>query len=130
MNNNFLGSNPILPVKSVVETAKFYKEKFGFSVIGVWENPSYAVVSQGDAVIEFGEGRKDHVGSGVCVIRVQDADTIYNEWNSKNIEFIGDFGERDYGSKDFRVKDNNGNMLIVGHALENKNELLQQGKIA
>ena len=128
--NNFLGSNPVLPVKSVAETANFYKEKFGFNIIGVWENPSYAVVSQGDAVIEFGEGRKNHAGSGICIIRVQDAEVIYKEWKSENIEFVANFEERDYGSKDFRVKDNNGNLLIVGHALENKNELLKQGKIA
>lgn len=130
MSKNFLGSNPIIPAKSVVETASFYKEKLGFTINGIWENPSYGVVSRGDAVIEFGEGRKEYAGSGICVVRVEDADTVYNEWKSKEVEFVGDFAERDYGSKDFRVKDNNGNMLIVGHALENKNELLQQGKIA
>jgi len=38
--------------------------------------------------------------------------------------------DRDYGSKDFRVKDNNGNMLIVGHAMKNKNELIKQANLA
>lgn len=130
MKDNFLGSNPIFPVKSVQETADFYKEKLGFSINGIWENPSYGVVSRGDAVVEFGEGRKEYAGSGICIIRAENADTIYNEWKLKEVEFVGDFSERDYGSKDFRVKDNNGNMLIVGHALENKNELLEQGKVA
>jgi len=129
MKNKFLGSNPIFPVKNVVETANFYKKKFGFNINGIWKNPSYGVVSRGDAVIEFGEGRKEYAGSGICIVRVENADTIYNEWKLKEVEFVGDFAERDYGSKDFRVKDNNGNMLIVGHALENKNELLERGKV-
>lgn len=130
MNNDFLSSNPIIPVKSVVETASFYKEKLGFNIKGIWESPSYGVVSRGDAVIEFGEGRKEYAGSGICIVRVENANTIYNEWKLKDVEFIGDFAERDYGSKDFRVKDNNGNVLIVGHALDNKNELLERGKVA
>jgi len=130
MNHNFLGSNPIFPVKSVIETASFYKDELGFNINGIWEKPSYGVVSRGDAVIEFGEGRKEYAGSGICIVRVEDADTIYSEWKLKGIEFVGDFAERDYGSKDFRVKDNNGNILIVGHALKNKDELLERDKIA
>ena len=130
MNEQFLGANPILPVKSVIETAKFFEKTLGFTVNILWENPSYGVVRRGNAVIEFGEGRKEHAGSGVCVIRVENADVIYKEWKSKDIEFVGDFSDRDYGSKDFRIKDNNGNMLIIGHALENQKEMLQKGNVA
>jgi hypothetical protein len=130
MSNNFLGSNPIFPVKSVVETATFYMEKLGFNICGIWENPSYGVVSRGDAVIEFGEGRKEYAGSGICIIRVEDADAVYKEWKLNEVEFVGDIADREYGSKDFRIKDNNGNILIVGHALVNKNELLNNNKVA
>jgi len=57
VKDNFLGSNPIIPVKSVVETANFYKNQLSFSIDILWENPSYGVVSRGNTVIEFGEGR-------------------------------------------------------------------------
>jgi len=130
MESNFLTANPILQVNNVLETVNFYKNKLGFNINILWENPSYGVVSRGNAILEFGEGRKDNVGSAICMIRVEDADIIYSEWKSKDIEFVGDFSERDYGSKDFRVKDNNGNILIVGHALENQNVMLQQGNVA
>lgn len=130
MSEQFLYVNPILPVKSVVDTAQFYEKELGFTVKILWRNPSYGVVKRGNAVIEFGEGRKAHAGTGVCVIQVENADVVYEEWKSKDIEFVGDFTARDYGSKDFRVKDNNGNLLIVGHALENKEELLQKGNVA
>lgn len=130
MREQFLGANPILPVISVIETAKFFEKKLGFKIEVLWVNPSYGIVKRGNAIIEFGEGRKAHAGSGVCIIRVENADDIYKEWKSKNVEFVGDFSERDYGSKDFRIKDNNGNMLIVGHALENKGVLIQKGNVA
>jgi len=130
MSEQFLGANPILPVKSVVETAAYFEKMLGFKIKVLWESPAYGVVKRGNAFIEFGEGRQPHVGSGVCVIQVEDADVIYDEWKAKGVEFMGDFSDRDYGSKDFRVKDNNGNILIVGHALESKSELLKKANVA
>lgn len=130
MDEQFLGSIPIMPVVSVIETAKFYEEQLGFSIKVLWDNPCYGVVKRGNAVVEFGERRKEHAGSGVCIIRVENADAIYKEWKLKEIEFVGDFAERDYGSKDFRVKDNNGNLLIIGSALPNTAELIAKGNIA
>jgi len=130
MSEQFLGVNPIFPVNSVIETAKYFEKKLGFTIEVLWESPAYGVVKRGSAIIEFGEGRQAHVGSGVCVIKVKNADVIYEEWKAKDVEFVGDFSDRDYGSKDFRVKDNNGNMLIVGHVLDNKKALLKKGNVA
>ena len=130
MSKEFLRANPVLPVRCVVETAKFFEKELDFTVDILWESPSYGVVRRGNAVIEFGEERKEHVGSGVCVIIVDDSDDIYAEWKTKDIEFVGDLTERDYGSKDFRIKDNNGNILIISHALQNQQALLDKGNVA
>lgn len=129
MSEQFLWANPLLPVKSVLDTARFFEEKLGFTVSVLWQNPSYCVVKRGDAVIEFGEHRSEHAGNGVCIIGVENADIIYQEWQSKGLEFVGDFADRDYGSKDFRIRDNNGNMLIIGHALASQQELFQKGDV-
>ena len=121
----FLGSNPILPVTSVHETVDFYKKKLGFEIEIVWQNPSYAVVARDQTIIEFGEGRKKHAGTGVCVIFVSDVDIVYKEYSNKQVEFIGDIANRDYGSRDFRIKDNNGNVLIFSSPLINQQELIE-----
>ena len=113
----FLGTNPILPVKNVKDTALFYKDVLGFDVEGLWENPPYGVVARGLAIIEFGEGRKQSSGSGICNIFVSNVDLIYNEFLNKDIEFVGEIGNRDYGNRDFRIKDNNGNTLILSSPL-------------
>lgn len=109
---------------------QFYVETLGFSVNGIWDNPAYGSVRRGEAVIEFGEGRRTVSGSGVCYIHVANADEVYQEWQSRELQFIGDFANRDYGCKDFRIRDNNGNLLIVGHALKNQDELLQKNRLA
>jgi len=130
MGEQFLGANPILPVKDVRDTAKFYQEKLGFEVIVLWEEPPYGVVKRGKTVIEFGDRRELYAGSGVCSIHVGNADMVYGELNAKGVEFVGDLADRDYGCRDFRVRDNNGNMLIIGHDLDNQDELIRQGNIA
>ena len=43
--------------------------------------------------------------------------------------FVGDLADRDYGCRDFRIRDNNGNMLIVSHSLDNQDELIGQGNL-
>jgi transcriptional regulator with XRE-family HTH domain len=123
----FLGANPILPVTNVHDTAQFYVEKLGFEVDILWNNPPYAVVARDQTIIEFGEGRKDYAGTGVCVIFVSDVDILYNEYSGKDVEFFGDIADRDYGSRDFRIKDNNGNVLIFNSPLINQQELIEAG---
>ena len=126
-NELFLGANPILPATNVRDTAKFYEEKLGFQIEGIWDNPPYGVVARDQTIIEFGEGRQKYAGSGVCVIFVSDVDAVYNEYSGVDIEFVGDIADRDYGSRDFRVKDNNGNVLIFNSPLINQKELLDAG---
>jgi transcriptional regulator with XRE-family HTH domain len=126
-NEQFLGANPILPVSSVRETATFYEEQLGFDIDILWENPPYGVVGKDRTIIEFGEGRKNHAGTGVCVIFVRDVDIVYQEYSGKGIEFVGDIANRDYGSRDFRIRDNNGNILIFSSPLINQQELIKSG---
>jgi transcriptional regulator with XRE-family HTH domain len=129
-NELFLGSNPILPVTSVEETAEFYKNKLGFEIEIIWQKPPYAVVARGQTIIEFGEGRKEYSGTGICVVFVSNVNAVYKEYSDKQVEFLGDIADRDYGSRDFRVKDNNGNILILSSPLINQQKLLETGNTA
>jgi uncharacterized glyoxalase superfamily protein PhnB len=134
MNKEFLGTTVILPVENVRETAKFYESMLGFEITGIWsvsdQGAEYGSVRRGDVIIEFGEGRKEYSGSGVCLIHVDNADEIYKEFKSNGVELVGDLSDRDYGNRDFRIKDNNGNLLIISHSLSNQNELLQTNRVA
>jgi len=117
MRNDFLSSTMIFPVKDAAETAHFYQEKLGFKIKGIWNIPGYASVTRGDVVIEFGEGRQEYTGSGVCQIQVSDVDEVYQEFRRTDLQFIGELADRDYGNRDFRIRDIDGNMLIVSSVL-------------
>ncbi len=129
-DKQFQRANPILPVKNIKETALFYKEKPGFNIDVVWENPNYTCVSRGRVTLEFGEGRPKHVGSGICYIHVKDVEKIYQLYNDPGLNPVGKFEPRDYGSKDFRIRDNNENLLIYGSPLNNKKELIAEKNVA
>jgi catechol 2,3-dioxygenase-like lactoylglutathione lyase family enzyme len=129
-NKQFLGTTVILPARDVKETAQFYKKRLGFEIDLRWEKPPYASVRHGKVVIEFGEGRKQYAGSGVRCIHVTDVDGLYRELRAKKLEFVGDFADRDYGSRDFRVKDNNGNLLIFGSPLPDKDQRFANQNVA
>jgi len=124
----FLGANPILPVRNVVETAAFYEQALGFETEVLWQDPPYGVVARGRTIIEFGEGRKEYAGSGVCVIFVSDVDVVHHEFSTQNLDFVGDLADRDYGSRDFRVRDNNGNLLIFSSPLIDQGVLMESGE--
>jgi uncharacterized glyoxalase superfamily protein PhnB len=123
-------ANPIMAVKDVKTTVKFYKEKLGFNIDILWENPSYGCVSRGGIVVEFGEGRQNYVGGSACTIQVSNVESLYNEFKEQGVNFVGDFAEREYGSKDFRVRDIDGNLLVFGSALPTKAELIAKRNIA
>lgn len=57
-----------------------------------------------------------------------DIDSIHMEYAAKNIVFVGKIGDREYGSRDFRIRDNNGNMLILSSPLVNQKDLLDNGR--
>jgi hypothetical protein len=73
---------------------------------------------RGGVVIEIGEWRHNQTSGDICIAKVDNAGNVYEEWKLKDIEFVGCFSESNYGSKVFSAKDNNGNMLLVGHALK------------
>ena len=86
------------------------------------------MVARGRTIIEFGEGRKEYAGSGVCVIFVSDVDVVHHEFSTQNLDFVGDLADRDYGSRDFRVRDNNGNLLIFSSPLIDQGVLMESGE--
>jgi uncharacterized glyoxalase superfamily protein PhnB len=126
----FFSANPVMPVKNAKAAAEYYRDNFGFSIDVLWESPNYACVRRGGITIEMGEERPTHIGSGICFINVDNTDKLYEEFKSRNILFVGDYAERDYGSKDFRVRDSDGNLLIIGSALSNKGELIAKRNVA
>ena len=128
----FLNSIPGLPVKSIEKSVKFYKEKLGFEIIS--ESYNYGVIKRDEVEIHLWLASNKNwmwknillflkpvrigsesflAGTQSCRFRVDDIDTLYNEIkghdilhkSSKEVLFTS------WGTKEFSVKDLNGNLL-------------------
>ncbi len=114
----FSHASIILPVSDVNQTAIFYRDKLGFDISFLWEDPpSYAVVNRDDAVgIHF---TKTELPLNITehprlYIFVQDPDAVYEEYQKSGVDIVEPLKDTDYKMREFVIKDLNGYKLVIG----------------
>ena len=123
-------ANPIMVVSDAKTAAQFYEDTPWFTIDVLCENPCYACVSRDGIIIELGASRPDYVGGCACIVHVSNIESLYNEFKAKGVVLVGDITGQEYGSKDFRIRDNDGNLLAFGSAMATQQELLGTGNVA
>jgi uncharacterized glyoxalase superfamily protein PhnB len=94
----------------------------GFEVRAVHEaadgSVGHAELSHGSGLIMLGTEREDafggRVGGGFTYIAVEDVDGLYERAVSKGAEVLREIIDTDYGSRDFSVRDPEGNVWSFG----------------
>ena len=99
-------------------------EALGFVVRDVHEaddgTVAHAELSFGSELIMLGSERDDaysgRTGGGFTYVVVErdDVDALYDRAVSAGAEVLGELSEKDYGSRDFSVKDPEGNVWSFG----------------
>ncbi|MEM6525619.1 MAG: VOC family protein [Bacteroidota bacterium] len=117
-------SATIFPVDNPLASAEYYRDKLGFEITFKWEDPpSYIVTKLGESVsIHFVNRADDRKPSRVHVammIFTHDVDKVYKRLKENEVEIINPIGTRDYGMRDFDIKDPDGYILSFGQGLEN-----------
>jgi uncharacterized glyoxalase superfamily protein PhnB len=108
-------------VPDVAEAARFYSDVFGFELLRIEQHAGepavFAISALGEAVVMFMLDRYyagaradlDYRGSGIDVrIMVADVDDYYARCHAAGLQVMHDIGDRDYGLRDFIVRDPNG----------------------
>ena len=118
----FQGINPHFVVQDVVAASEYYRDVFGFKILGVFfEPPVFAIVGRDDVVIQF--GRIDDVGTVApnrkrreealdAYIWVDDVDALYAELKSKGAKILEGPVLRFYKCYELAVEDLNGYCLV------------------
>jgi len=109
--------HPLLPVSDIAAAVEFYTKKLGFQLGFTWGDPlSFAGVNLGDVQIFL----RRQAAEGVFVtFVVGDADALYEFHRSNSVEIAEDIEDRDYGIRDYAVRDPFGNVLTFGHYIYN-----------
>jgi catechol 2,3-dioxygenase-like lactoylglutathione lyase family enzyme len=106
-------------VPDVVATAEYYREVFGFEILGYFADPPvYSKVARDGVEIHFGKAEaptdsnsKVRSGSFDVYIWVSDIDVIFEELTSNGADILEGPVRRIYGSTEVVVRDHNGFLL-------------------
>src|SRR5947209_4640448 len=109
-----------LAVSDVSAAVEFYTTQLGFKVWFTWGGPppTFAGVNLGKVEMFLRKGTPDP--KGCCVyFHVGDADVLYEFHRAKGAAVAQEIGDREYGMRDYVVRDLNGYYLSFGHHLCN-----------
>jgi catechol 2,3-dioxygenase-like lactoylglutathione lyase family enzyme len=98
---------------------EFYTAKLGFRVSFTWgDPPTMAGVNLGSVQMFLQHGQPHPSGCSVTFV-VSDADALHDFQRANGVEIIVPIADRDYGIRDYRVRDLNGYELSFGQHLFN-----------
>lgn len=111
---------PQIVVTDVVKTAEYYRDVFGFKILGYFaEPPVYSIVARDGVEIHFGKSdapgisnSKVRNGSFDVYIWVTDIEAIFEELSQNGANIIEGPTKRIYGSTEIVVRDCNDFVLI------------------
>ena len=114
----FQDAVPVLTVNDLQKAIAFYSSKLGFEVGWQWgDPPSYASVCRDHVEINLSlEPLGSHRFSKTYLV-VEHVELIYQLWVAKGVEPVEPIGNREYGMRDFAIKDPFGNIICVGESL-------------
>ena len=108
-----------LAVGDIPTAVEFYTQKLGFKLAFTWgDPPSFASVNLGKVQMFLQKGTPDPQGCTVYFL-VGDADQLYEFHRAQGIEIAKEIGDREYGIRDYVVRDLHGYYLSFGHHLFN-----------
>ena len=105
----------VLTVSDVAAAVEFYTTKLGFSPGFVWgEPPRFAGVNLGEEQMFLRLGTPEPRGCAVYFV-VGNADELFEHQRAMGVEILDPPGAREYGLRDYRVRDPHGYELGFGH---------------
>lgn len=119
LKNLFSHAASILTVADVPATAEYYRDKLGFEISFLWNDPpDYAVLKAGEGVsIHLSKSSNKNKTLSVhtaVYIFVHDVDALYKAYQERGINIHTPIGDQEYGMRDFDIKDPNGYILTFG----------------
>jgi len=121
----FKSACPILPSSDFEKTKAFY-DSLGFSIAGEYREQGYLILVRDDVEIHFFR-YPEHVAETSdhgAYLRVKDANALSSAYENLNlptegIPRFGKAGDKPWGVCELIVVDTDGNLLRIGHLLEN-----------
>lgn len=110
-----------LAVPDLAAAIDFYTSKLGFQLGFTWgEPPTFAGVNLGTIQAFLAKGTPTPSSDTAAIFfLVGDADALFEFHRANGVEIVVEIDDRDYGIRDYSVRDLNGYQLAFGHHLLN-----------
>jgi catechol 2,3-dioxygenase-like lactoylglutathione lyase family enzyme len=111
--------HPCLVVSDIAKAVEFYTRKLGFKLTFTWgDPPAFAGVNLGNVQMFLKKGTPEPNGCTVSFM-IGNADELYEFHLANGVEIAEPIADRDYGIRDYAVRDLHGYYLSFGHHLFN-----------
>lgn len=108
-----------LAVSDIPVAIDFYTKRLGFELAFTWgDPPTFAAVNLGKVQMFLQKGTPDPKGCYVYFL-VGDADMLYEFHRANGVEVAQEIDDKEYGIRNYVVRDLNGYYLTFGHHLCN-----------
>ena len=115
-------------VPDVTAATRYYADTLGFTVLRMTptDEPIFAIAYLGEAVVMFMQDRfysgtradLDYRGAGIDIrLMVPDVDAVYERVRKAGVDVMNPIGDREYGLRDFIMRDPFGFQLRFASAL-------------
>jgi len=109
----------VLAVGDIPAAVDFYTAKLGFKLAFTWgDPPTFAGVNLGKVQMFLQKGTPNPKGCAVTFL-IGDADQLYEFHRANGVEVAEEIADREYGIRDYAVRDLHGYHLSFGHHLFN-----------
>jgi Uncharacterized protein conserved in bacteria len=106
---------PLMPVSDVSAAIDYYTRQLGFKLGFTWgDPPKFAGVNLGEVSVHLSANGPGAPASAAYFV-VSDAEELFDFHISNGVTVVESPADRDYGLRDYRVKDPWGNELGFGH---------------
>lgn len=117
MDTKYLCSIPILIVNDPTKSRDFYISKLGFKISFEWGEPlTYLGVKRNDVEIHLNASANSPHEAGKATISIitNEVDELFEYCRRNGVETTIEPADREYGLRDFGVKDIDGNVINFG----------------
>ncbi|MFQ6546477.1 VOC family protein [Aestuariibius sp. 2305UL40-4] len=103
-------ATPELPVRSVEEAQRYYRDRMGFRIGWHQEDGRIGAVSRGDCAIFFRETDTE-IHPGTFWVFAEAIDDLYRALNDLGAEIVDPIEDKPWGLRQFTVRDLHGHLF-------------------
>ena len=121
-NSKLIGCHFVLAVQDLGKSVDYYKDKLGFETWGSADG--WHFVKRGDFRLMIGECTDEKPAAEIgnhsyfAYAMIEDADSLYEEYKSKEVDIISGINDKPWGRREFGIKTLDGHRITFGEEIK------------